>query len=206
MNELQFLRSQVALERGHMAGVRRACADALDMASGGISEPALEEFCLRCARYLVFIVARFNSQDQAHSDQLRPFLAADDATHLETLDDLDRTLALNRDAIGALASAVRAREVGRQRAGAAVHDAPGPLSLLDACRSYLEFYARVLTRRRHVLAPLLEKHYRMTHWRKACFVTADTVLEEKALFGDVAGHLPPGIMLASSAQRAAVTA
>jgi hypothetical protein len=206
MNELQFLRSQVALERGHMASVRRACADALNQTSAGIGASVQEEFCLRCARYLVFIVARFNAQDQAHSDQLRPLLAADDAMHRETLDDLDRTLALNREALGALAAALQARDVEPSQAGAALLDAPGAGALLQACRAYLEFYERVLTRRRHVLAPLLEQHYRMPHWRRACFVTADTVLEEKALFGDVAGHLPPGITLTSSAPRATVTA
>jgi hypothetical protein len=203
MNELQFLRSQVALERGHMASVRRACADALNVPQEGVTEPLLEEFCLCCARYLLFIVARFNAQDQAHSDQLRCFLAPDDAVHREALDDLDRTLELNRAAIGALATAVRTHEIERDRPAAGRGDAADARAFFTACRAYVSFYDRVLARRRHVLSPLIGMHYRMPQWRAACLVSADSVLEEQALFGDVVRHLPPGTTLPSSAPRAA---
>ncbi len=120
MNELQYLRTQVAPERGHMACVRKDCAATLDLPPGGITEPMLEDSCRRCARCLAFIVARFNAQGQAHNDRLCPFLATDDALHREALDDLDRTLALNRAAIDALEGALCVHEVERLPPGIAL--------------------------------------------------------------------------------------
>ncbi|MFO1428044.1 MAG: hypothetical protein U1F11_13935 [Steroidobacteraceae bacterium] len=81
MNELQYIRAQVALERGHMASVRLACQQALALPEGALPPAELADFCTRCAQYLVFIGRRFNAQDQAHADQLRavPGVTADPA-------------------------------------------------------------------------------------------------------------------------------
>jgi hypothetical protein len=200
MDELRFLRTQVALERSHMASVRRACADALALPADRIAATVLDEFCMRCAAYLVFIVARFHAQDQAHCDQLRPLLDADALTHREALDDLDRTLAQSRVALDALSDALR------ERMAAPPQDSAAARAFIESCRSYLSFYDRVLARRRHALSPLIEQHYRMAEWRTASMVTADSVFEESDRYAQVAASLPAGVALQTLEQRAAARA
>lgn len=183
MNELEFIRQQVSTERSHMAAVRSACAAALAQQADAGRDA---DFLLACVDYLVFIVGRFNSQDQAHCDRLRARVPAADVRSHAVIDDLAQTLAASRKAIEALAVAGRARASG----------SGDELALVAALRSYLSFYASVLASRRHVIQHLFEVHYGIADWRATSAVDADAILEERARYGRVAERLPDGIVLA----------
>jgi hypothetical protein len=193
VNELEFIRGQVATERSHMAAVRGACAAALGRPPG---DPPDIEFLLACAEYLVFIVGRFNAQDQAHCNLLRPRLPADAARDRATLDDLGLTLGASREALAALAAALRIRR--DLQSATAADDA----AFVAALRGYLAFYSNVLASRRHALRHLFEAHYDVADWRAASAVDADAILEERTRFARVAGLLPDGVALAALASDA----
>jgi hypothetical protein len=198
VNELEFIRRQVSTERSHMAAVRSACAAALAREDGATRDPAFLE---ACAEYLVFVVGRFNAQDQAHCDLLRPRLEAADAEGRATIDDLLQALAASREAIGRLATAVAAHGAGT------LGDAP----FVEALREYLGFYSRVLATRRHLIHHLFDRHYGIAEWRRASAVDADSILEERDRYARVADCLPEGLSLApaeipAAALRAALPA
>ncbi len=191
MNELEFIRRQVSTERLHMAAVRGATAAALTVPA---DERPGTDFLLACARYLVFIVGRFNAQDQAHCDLLRARVPADAASDRAMLEDLDRTLAASRKALDSLASALRERE--------AAGDTGDDAAFVAALRGYLSFYSNVLASRRHALQHLFEAHYTVAEWRAASSVDADSILEERQRYSRVADLLPEGIALAALASDA----
>lgn len=183
MNELEFIRRQVSTERSHMSAVRSACAAALALPAD--HRPDVDVLAA-CADYLVFSVGRFNSQDQAHCDLLRPRLPAAAARHRATLDDLEQTLAASRKALEALAVALAALQDGTSTVSA----------FTAALHSYLSFYSNVLARRRHALQPLFDVHYGIADWRIASAVDADSILEERERYARLSGLLPDGIAFA----------
>jgi hypothetical protein len=185
MNELQLIREQVSTERRHMAEVKNACGTAIER--GIDTDTGLDEFCQACADYLVFILGRFNAQDQAHCELLRPRLAPDDAANRRILDDLEETLQISRGAIARLAAALDARRAGHMHAP----------EFVGACRDYVAFFNDVLSRRRHVIYHLFDRHYGVEDWRRASFVDADSILDERARYAHVRSKLPPGIELYS---------
>ena len=181
MNELEFIREQVRLERQHMAEVRQALESAL------ATDATLTEFCQSAARYLVFVVQRFNAQDQIHCDQLGPRLDPNDAANSESLRSLAATLARSRAAIAELESALGADAV---------------TTLPRECRRYLQFYRTELSTRKNVLYPLLVLHYDIGDWRRASLVTADSILTERELYAAVQARLPQGVELKSAGRPA----
>jgi len=178
VNELEFIRRQVSIERTHMAAVRSACAAALSLPR---AERPEVEFLRACAEYLVFVVGRFNAQDQAHCDLLGPRLPTSATHDLATLEDLGRTLEASRGAIAKLEIAVRA---GSDEA------------FVAALRTYLAFYSNVLAGHRHALHHLFDAHYEVADWRAASAVDADAILEERERYARVAGLIPDDIELA----------
>ncbi len=178
MNEQDFIRQQVQLERAHMGATRAALAKALD---GQYPTEILEPFARAAARYLVFVVRRFNRQDLEHCAILLPLVPASDTADHEALADLTKTLQLSGTAIEALASRL---------------DAPLP-DLLAACVDYNQFYTTVLMARRHATYHLFEQHYDIESWRRASFVDADSILEERALYAEANRLLPTGVELRS---------
>lgn len=191
MNEIELIRAQVSTERSHMAAVKNACRAALESADRGmIGAEALRDFCAACADYLVLSVGRFNAQDAAHCEVLRPRLGADDAADRRTLEDLEHTLALSREALARLEATLRAYRQG---------SASAP-QLVAACREYVRFFDGVLARRRHAIAHLYDRHYGVAEWRRVSFVDADSILAERSRFATVQGALPPGIALESRPQ------
>lgn len=188
MDELSFIREQVRTERRHMGEVRAALDDALAAGGPGATDAAAvgssDAFVAAAVRYLVFIVQRFNAQDQAHGAQLRPRLDAADSDARMALDELDATLARSRAEIAVLQEAMQA--------GASP-------ALRVAARRYLDFYQRELLARRHSLTPWLERHYAAADWRRASMVDAESILEERDLYESVRSTLPAGIELRSRA-------
>jgi hypothetical protein len=184
VNELEFIRHQVSTERSHMAEVRGACAAALAQGDGA---PDLH-FIEACASYLVFVVDRFNAQDQAHCELLRPRLDPADSAARAAIDDLLQALAASRDAIDALRTALAARQAGRL----------AEPQFIAAVRDYLAVYSAVLATRRHSIHHLFERHYGIVEWRRASAVDADSILEERERHARVLASLPDGITLARS--------
>lgn len=181
MNEIEALRAQVGLERRHMAAVKNALAAVLASHPDEDAAP----FCARCCDYLLYIMRRFNAQDQAHVDTLLPRLPADAEADRRLLVDLGRTLELNRAALDALAKA-------RASLGAG-----GPAAdFFAACGRYVAFYDAELRTRAHGFYHLMEAHYRVAEWRKVSMVNADSILEERRLFAAAREAAPASAMIA----------
>jgi hypothetical protein len=133
------------------------------------------------ARYLVFVVRRFNAQDLEHFAILQPLIPATAQADRAALVDLTETLRLSGCAIDRLSAALDA-----------------PLGdLLAAGRTFNQFYTDVLMRRRHSIYHLFEQHYGIAEWRRASLVDADSILEERALYEAVGRTLPAGVELRS---------
>ena len=178
MNELEFIRQQVATERTHMGAVRAALAATL---AAGYPLAVLEPFTRVAARYQVFVVRRFNRQDLEHCAILQPLIPATDTTDHKILADLAETLWMSSQAI--------------EKLGTALESAAA--ELLGASNTYNQFYGDVLVRRRHAIYHLFGQHYGVAEWRRASFVDADSILEERELFDAVSRALPTGIELRS---------
>ncbi len=184
MNEIEFIRKQLATERSHRAAVRAACAEALSRPAGS---PRDLDFLLACADYLVYGVGRSNAQDQAHCELLRVRLATDSAIDPGLLTDLEQLLQASRRDLEPLASARAALLAG------SVDDA----ALVAALRVHVARDDAALARRRHALQHLLESHYGITDWRRASAVDADAIVEERERYSRVSSRLPEGIDLAA---------
>lgn len=183
MNELAFIRAQVATERRHMAAIRSALTAALAPIPDTTAASVRDSFFQVCADYLVYSVGRLNAQDQAHCDQLRPRVPRSDASAHGALEALQARLEQSRAAIGELSQALNARRSGSL-------DAAG---LAAAAERYVAFYQAVLAPQRHRLSHLLDAHYRIEDWRSASWVDADSVLEERSRYAACIAQRPPGI-------------
>ena len=71
MNELEIIRSQLAVEQSHAAEVAIACAAASE-STGAVAAPqeAIALFRETCVSYLVWVLARFEERDQTLSELL----------------------------------------------------------------------------------------------------------------------------------------
>lgn len=190
MDELSFIREQVRTERRHMGEVRRALAQVLREApvtgTGRGTETGADRgatFIAAAASYLVFIVQRFNAQDQQHCELLRPRLPANDASALAAVDSLAATLARSREAVAALQQVVQGGAADQLRA---------------AATAYLEFHERELLPKGSSLSPWMEKLYGAADWRRASMVDAESILEERARYDALRAALPPGIELTAA--------
>ena len=177
MNELEFLRTQIRLERQHMVEVRKNLEVALARPVPQMQRDAIERFCTAAARYLVFIVKRFNAQDQIHCQQLRPNIAGGDHDNEDALAALECLLARSRVAIASLQAALPGP-------GAADAQTSG-MALRHACAEYLQFYRDEMLQRNSTLTALFERHYGTTEWRSASLLDADAVLQERQLYAAV---------------------
>jgi hypothetical protein len=175
VNELEFIRAQVANERSHMAATRLALGQALQ---ARYAPAAIAEFVRAAARYLTFVVKRFNAQDLAHCRLLSARLPVQDPDRT-VLTELDAALHLSEAAIAPLEQAL-------------THD---DAALSAAAQNYLEFYRRELVQRRHAIHHLFERYYGIAEWREASMVDADSILQERELFHAVQQHLPAGLEL-----------
>src|SRR6185312_14533442 len=75
MNELQIIRSQLAVEQAHAADVTQACAAVFGSAESASAEPVPPSegtalFREACVSYLVWVLARFEERDQTLSELL----------------------------------------------------------------------------------------------------------------------------------------
>jgi hypothetical protein len=177
MNELDYLRDQVSLERSHMRELRSSFARLL---VEGRDDEQLERQTVALATYLLFALRRLVLQDELHCRQLRERIAAaaegsagEHAHIVATIDDLERSLADARGALDRFEAAHRElATAGRS----------GVADWLDACRRFNTWYETQLGTRRHALGDWLDAYYTLADWRRASLVDAESVLEERRLY------------------------
>src|SRR6516225_8364199 len=69
MNEVEQIRSQLALERAHAGAVAKACATAMQGAeTAGDTSDSLGQFRRACVDYLACVLAWFEERDQRLAD------------------------------------------------------------------------------------------------------------------------------------------
>jgi hypothetical protein len=184
MNELEIIRSQLAVEQAHAADVANACTAAFG-STGAASAPseATAPFRDACLSYLVWVLARFEERDQTLSELLASRqspangTAAASARHLA---DLISRPGTSREARSRLEAALGAGESPAARAG---------------WQEFAGFFNSAWVPRRAALEGALTEHLGVADWRAVCAIDADSVLEERTRFGHMAAQLPAGIEL-----------
>lgn len=183
MNELEFLRQQLATESRNFSAVAAACAAAL--APG--RPPADREFLQSCTAYLRLAAARAIARDAAHAALLRTGPDAAESGTRALQSALEANIAANSQALAALQSPPGAADAGDAAAG------PAPEAGLAR---FLASLAVLPAARRHALEERIDARYGIAEWRSTALVDADGILEERALHARVAGCLPEGLSLA----------
>lgn len=184
MNELEIIRSQVAVEQSHAAQVANACA-AVFGATGSAAAPseATASFREACVSYLVWVLARFEERDQTLSELLAPRqspangAAAASVRHLGSLIARPGT---SREALSRLEAALAAGESADARAG---------------WQEFARFFNSAWVPRRAALDAALAEHLGVSDWRAVCAIDADSMLDERRRFARLATQLPAGIEL-----------
>jgi hypothetical protein len=190
MNEIPYIRAQLAAERAHASAVANACANActnaLERGSAGAStsDSSLQQFRQACVEYLVCVLAWFEERDQRLTDLWHARLAPGDAAR-RALDDV-------------LASHGRSREaLGKLEAALACASAPTPGSAAqESWREFAQFFHSVWSARRDAIDALLAPNPRTTDWRVIAGIDADSILEERNRYARVRATLPAGVSLA----------
>lgn len=189
MNEVEFLRNQLALEERHLEDVRNACEAAI---AAGIQQTRLDELCRAGTRFLCVVGERAALRDRTHCELLRARLAPEDEANRGIVAELEATVESRRAVLAALGAAL-----GQRRA-----DALPAAGFIAACREQLAALDAPQTRRPHMVGHLLDRHYGVADWRRAALVDADSILDERERYERVRAKLPRGIEL-GSADRAA---
>lgn len=189
MNEVEFLRNQLALEERHLEEVRGACEAAI---AAAIQQTRLDELCRAGARFLCVVGERSTLRDGAHCELLRARLAPEDEANRGIVAELEATVGSRRAAFVALGAALEQRRA----------DALPAAEFVAACREQLAALDAPRAKRPHMIAHLLDRHYGVADWRRASFVDADSILDERERYERVRSKLPRGIEL-GAADRAA---
>lgn len=173
MNELEIIRSQLAVEQSRAAQVANACAAA------GATAPFREA----CVSYLVWVLARFEERDQSLSELLvarqspANGTVAANARHLGSLISRSGT---SREALSRLEAALAAGE--SQAAG-------------TGWQEFARFFSSTWGPRRAALEAALAEHLSVADWRAVSAIDADSMLEERKRYAGVIAQLPPGMEL-----------
>lgn len=173
MNELEIIRSQLAVEQSHAAEVANACA------APGATAPFREA----CVSYLVWVLARFEERDQSLSELLVARQSppngtvAANARHLGSLSSRSGT---SREALSRLEAALAAGE--SQAAG-------------TGWQEFARFFNSTWGPRRAALDAALAEHLSVADWRAVSAIDADSMLEERKRYAGVSAQLPPGMAL-----------
>lgn len=188
MNEIDIIRSQLAVEQSHAAEVANACTavfGSTGAAPGSAEATAL--FREAGVSYLVWVLARFEERDQTLSELLVSRqspgngAAAAGARQLGTLIGRSGT---SREALSRLESALAAANAEAARAG---------------WQEFARFFNSSWAPRRAALEGALAEHSSVADWRAVCAIDADSILDERRRFARVVAHLPAGIELRRTA-------
>jgi hypothetical protein len=187
MNEVQLIRSQLALERAHVSAVANACATVLGSEAGaGAASDSLGEFRRASVDYLACVLAWFEERDQRLADliELRP----DDPARRAYEEALGRR-GRSRDALAKL------------EAACAASTAAAGTSERQGWREFGEYFNGVWSTRREALEALLASNTRVDDWRVLGGIDADSILEERRRYALVLAQAPPGVSLTAPRAR-----
>jgi hypothetical protein len=174
MNEIEIIRSQLAVEQSHAAEVANACAAVLGSATALFREA--------CVSYLVWVLARFEERDQTLSELLASRQSTANGTAVGTrhLGSLITRSGTSREALSRLEAALAAGESEGAR----------PL-----WQEFARFFNSAWTPRRAALEAALAEHLSVADWRTVCAIDADSMLDERSRYARVVAQLPAGIEL-----------
>ena len=182
MNELEIIRSQLAVEQSHAADVTHACATVFAATQ---PPPAFEVALFReaCVSYLVWVLARFEERDQTLSELLasrRPAANGTAAAGAQQLASLIGRSGGSREALSRLEGALAAGDTPAARAG---------------WQEFARFFDTAWLPRRAALERALAEHLAVADWRAVSAIDADFILDERNRFARVVAQLPAGIEL-----------
>jgi hypothetical protein len=182
MNELEIIRSQLAVEQAHAAEVVDACAAVFGRTDPPPSQ-ASALFREASVGYLVWVLARFEERDQTLSELLasrQPAANGSAAASVQHLASLVGRAGTSREALARLEAALGAGETLAARA---------------AWQEFGRFFNAAWVPRRAALEGALAEHLDVADWRAVCAIDADSILDERNRFGRIAAQLPPGTEL-----------
>jgi hypothetical protein len=184
MNEIEIIRSQLAVEQSHAAEVANACAAVFGSAGAA---PALCEatalFREACVSYLVWVLARFEERDQTLSELLSSRQSTANGTAVASaryLGSLITRSGTSREALSRLETALAAAESEGARA---------------LWQEFARFFNSAWTPRRAALEAALAEHLSVADWRAVCAIDADSMLDERNRYARVVAQLPARIEL-----------
>jgi hypothetical protein len=183
MNESDILLGQLATERTHAAQVANACVAVFGAERDA---PAAASVAFRDASvgYLAWVLARFEQRDQLLHELIEQRRRAAGATLEDTvpieLGALAAREGTSRQALTRLEQALAADEPEHARA---------------AWRTFGAFFNTLWSARREAVERHLARLPRIGSWRTVGAIDADSILEERTRYAQVAAHLPPGITL-----------
>lgn len=186
MNELEIIRSQLAVEQSHAADVTHACARVF-AATDSAPTSGAELFREACVSYLVWVLARFEERDQTLSELLasrQPTATRAAAASARELAGLIGLSGTSREALSRLEAALAAGDTPAARAG---------------WQEFARFFDAAWMPRRAALERALAEHLTVADWRRVCAIDADFILDERNRFARVAAQLPAGIELRRAA-------
>jgi hypothetical protein len=179
MNELEIIRSQLAVEQAHAADVVNACAAAFGSTdAASVPSKATAPFREACVSYLVWVLARFEERDQTLSELLESRQSPVNgsvAASARQLASLISRPGTSREALSRLEAALGAGESAAARAG---------------WQEFARFFNSAWMPRRTALEGALTEHLGVSDWRAVCAIDADSILDERNRFGRVAGARP----------------
>ena len=182
MNELEIIRSQLAVEQSHAADVTHACATVF-AATEPVPTSGAALFREACVSYLVWVLARFEERDQTLSELLasrQPTANGAAAAGAHQLAGLIGRSGTSREALSRLEAALAAGDTPAARAG---------------WQEFARFFDCAWLPRRAALERALAAHLTVADWRTVCAIDADFILDERNRFARVTAQLPAGIEL-----------
>ncbi len=185
MNELDIIRTQLATERIHAAQVANACASVHGAAGAAEAHTPFRDASVE---YLVWVLSRFEQRDQLLAE-----LIERSAPGSAERTDLPAELATLAGHTGTSRQALTRLE-------AALAAAP-PQTVGAAWQAFAHFFNATWCPRREAIEIQFAKLPRIAGWRAVCAIDADSILEERARYAQVAAQLPPGVTLVGARQR-----
>ena len=182
MNEVELIRHQLALERGHLGAVATACANAMqDEAGAAVSGDSLGQFRRASVEYLACVLAWFEERDQRLTELLQARFTPTDPAR-RALEEV-------------LARRGRSREVLAKLEAACAGSTASGSAARQGWREFAEFFNGIWSTRRDALDALLATDSRATDWRTFGGIDADSILEERRRYAQVCAQVPPGAAL-----------
>ena len=183
MNEIEIIRSQLAVEQSHAAEIANACATVFGTTSGpSLPDEAAALLREACVSYLVWVLARFEERDQTLSELLaaRESASGAGAAAARQLGALLARAGGSREALSRLESAL----ASAQPDGARLR-----------WQEFARFFNSAWTARRAALEGALAEHLSVADWRAVCAIDADSILDERKRYARIVAQLPSGMPL-----------